>query len=91
MSTNATSSSPEPSEAGAGGGGASLDNVAEEILNLLFCHYEPPTSDEAQIKAAQKVSANHFSSWGTRNKRNLTTLRRHHSTNEEATPIKSEE
>lgn len=35
--------------------GTPLENVAEEVLNGLFCHYEPPTSEFAQHKAATKA------------------------------------
>lgn len=32
--------------------GTPLENVAEEVLNGFFCHYEPPTSEYAQHKAS---------------------------------------
>jgi hypothetical protein len=35
--------------------GTSFENVAEEFLNGLFCHYEPPTSEYTQHKAATKA------------------------------------
>jgi hypothetical protein len=35
-----------------------LEDVAEEVLNGFFCHYEPPTSEEAQMKAAQQFRKN---------------------------------
>ena len=35
--------------------GTPFENVAEEVLNGLFCHYEPPTSEYAQHKAATKA------------------------------------
>eukprot|EP00980_Cylindrotheca_fusiformis_P012688 scaffold3103_cov136-Cylindrotheca_fusiformis.AAC.26 len=35
--------------------GGTFENAAEEILNGLFCHYEPPTSTKAQKNAADKV------------------------------------
>eukprot|EP00934_Nitzschia_sp_Nitz4_P005913 Nitzschia sp. Nitz4//scaffold89_size161592//52275//54668//NITZ4_002372-RA/size161592-processed-gene-0.219-mRNA-1//-1//CDS//3329559598//5903//frame0 len=38
--------------------GSTLENVAEEMLNGLFCHYEPPTSEYAQHKAATELKAN---------------------------------
>jgi hypothetical protein len=31
----------------------SMENVAEEVLDVMFCHYEPPTSERAQLRAAQ--------------------------------------
>jgi hypothetical protein len=34
-----------------------LSNVTEELLNGFFCHYEPPTSDNAQFKAARAARA----------------------------------
>jgi hypothetical protein len=37
--------------------GTSLENVAEEVLNGIFCHYEPPTSESAQVKAAKNFRA----------------------------------
>jgi hypothetical protein len=39
------------------GGGLNLDNVTEELLNGFFCHYEPPTSENAQFKAARAARA----------------------------------
>ncbi|KAG7349846.1 hypothetical protein IV203_012443 [Nitzschia inconspicua] len=38
-------------------GGLNLDNVTEELLNGFFCHYEPPTSENAQFKAARAARA----------------------------------
>jgi hypothetical protein len=38
--------------------GVTLEDVAEEVMNGLFCHYEPPTSDNALRKAAEQVRAN---------------------------------
>ncbi|KAG7373932.1 hypothetical protein IV203_013027 [Nitzschia inconspicua] len=38
-------------------GGLNLDNVTEELLNGFFCHYEPPTSENAQFKAAREARA----------------------------------
>jgi hypothetical protein len=38
--------------------GTSFENVAEEFLNGLFCHYEPPTSEYSQHKAATKAKLN---------------------------------
>lgn len=38
--------------------GSTLENVAEDVLNGLFCHYEPPTSEYAQHKAANLVREN---------------------------------
>jgi len=35
--------------------GGALENAAEEILNGIFCHYEPPTSTKAQKTAARAV------------------------------------
>lgn len=35
--------------------GGAFENAAEEILNGLFCHYEPPASTKAQKNAADKV------------------------------------
>jgi hypothetical protein len=35
--------------------GGALENAAEEILNGIFCHYEPPTSTKAQKNAADAV------------------------------------
>ena len=35
--------------------GTSFENVAEEVLNGLFCHYEPPVSEYAQHKAASNA------------------------------------
>ena len=37
---------------GGTGGGMSMENVAEEVLDVMFCHYEPPTSERAQLRAA---------------------------------------
>ena len=34
--------------------GISLDDVTEEVLNGMFCHYEPPTSESAQNFAAKE-------------------------------------
>ena len=39
-------------------GGFSLETAAEEVLNGLFCHYEPPTSEKAQKLAAHEVLKN---------------------------------
>jgi len=36
--------------------GVTLENVAEEVLNGFFCHYEPPTSETAQKKAAEEAT-----------------------------------
>ena len=41
--------------------GVSLEDVAEEVLNGLFCHYEPPTSEAARLKAAQEALQNPYS------------------------------
>lgn len=38
--------------------GSPFENVAEEVLNGLFCHYEPPVSEYAQHKAAVNVKLN---------------------------------
>ena len=38
--------------------GVSLEDVAEEVLNGLFCHYEPPTSDEYQRRVAEEIRKN---------------------------------
>ncbi|KAL3935787.1 MAG: hypothetical protein SGBAC_008762 [Bacillariaceae sp.] len=38
--------------------GSALENAAEEILNGIFCHYEPPTSTKAQKNASQAVRKN---------------------------------
>jgi len=38
--------------------GGALENAAEEILNGIFCHYEPPTSTKAQKTAAIAVRKN---------------------------------
>jgi hypothetical protein len=38
--------------------GTPFENVAEEVLNGLFCHYEPPVSEYAQHKAAKEVRKN---------------------------------
>lgn len=38
--------------------GGALENAAEEILNGIFCHYEPPTSTKAQKNAAKAVRQN---------------------------------
>ena len=38
---------------GGGNRGVTLEDVAEEVLNGLFCHYEPPVSDQALQKAAK--------------------------------------
>ena len=35
--------------------GTPFENVAQEVLNGLFCHYEPPVSEYAQAKAAQEA------------------------------------
>jgi hypothetical protein len=40
------------------GGGINMDNVTEELLNGFFCHYEPPTSEQAQFQAAREARAN---------------------------------
>ncbi|KAL3910681.1 MAG: hypothetical protein SGARI_002003, partial [Bacillariaceae sp.] len=34
-----------------------MENVTEELLNGFFCHYEPPTSETAQFKAAREARA----------------------------------
>ena len=49
---------PAVSQSHTASNGVSLENVAEEVLNGIFCHYEPPTSEEAQRKAAEE--ATHF-------------------------------
>ena len=36
----------------------SLEDVAEEVLNGLFCHYEPPTSEEYQRRVAEEIRKN---------------------------------
>ncbi|KAL3910231.1 MAG: hypothetical protein SGILL_007773 [Bacillariaceae sp.] len=38
-------------------GGITVENVTEELLNGFFCHYEPPTSEQAQFKAARAARA----------------------------------
>jgi hypothetical protein len=38
-------------------GDLNLHEVTEELLNGFFCHYEPPTSDNAQFKAARAARA----------------------------------
>ena len=38
--------------------GTPFENVAEEVLNGLFCHYEPPVSEYTQHKAAKEVRQN---------------------------------
>lgn len=38
--------------------GTPFENVAEEVLNGLFCHYEPPVSEYTQHKAAKAVRKN---------------------------------
>mmetsp|Transcript_32024 Transcript_32024/g.77951 ORF Transcript_32024/g.77951 Transcript_32024/m.77951 type:complete len:905 (+) Transcript_32024:342-3056(+) len=38
---------------GGGSGGMSMENVAEEVLDVMFCHYEPPTSERSQLRAAK--------------------------------------
>eukprot|EP00526_Cylindrotheca_closterium_P004611 CAMPEP_0113606914 /NCGR_PEP_ID=MMETSP0017_2-20120614/3108_1 /TAXON_ID=2856 /ORGANISM="Cylindrotheca closterium" /LENGTH=767 /DNA_ID=CAMNT_0000515489 /DNA_START=140 /DNA_END=2443 /DNA_ORIENTATION=+ /assembly_acc=CAM_ASM_000147 len=38
--------------------GGALENAAEEILNGIFCHYEPPTSTTAQKQAAKAIRNN---------------------------------
>ena len=41
-----------------------LEHVAEEILNFLLCHYEPPTTNEEHIKAAKQASTRFFFHFG---------------------------
>jgi len=38
--------------------GTPFENVAEEVLNGLFCHYEPPVSKHSQHKAAKEAKEN---------------------------------
>jgi hypothetical protein len=38
--------------------GGAFENAAEEILNGIFCHYEPPASTKAQKNAADSVRSN---------------------------------
>ena len=47
--------------------GVSLENVAEEVLNGLFCHYEPPTTEDSQRKAAEEASRQSTTSSSFRN------------------------
>jgi hypothetical protein len=38
--------------------GVSMEDVAEEVLNGFFCHYEPPTSTEYQRHVAEQIRKN---------------------------------
>lgn len=55
--------------------GSTLENVAEDVLNGLFCHYEPPTSEYAQHKAANAVRENPTKYTFSKVKRNRSILR----------------